>query len=172
MGGCVRDEILGRPPKDRDYVVVGASIEWMLEQGFKQVGAAFPVFLHPETGDEYALARREKKVAPGYTGFEFEFGPHVTLEDDLLRRDLTINAIAKDIETGELICFSRGIEDLHEKVIRHTSEAFAEDPLRVLRVARFASRYGFTIDPSTFDLCKQLVESKELDALSSKRMWV
>ena len=171
VGGAVRDEVLGKEPKDRDFVVVGADIQWMLAQGFKQVGAAFPVFLHPETGEEYALARREKKVAPGYKGFEFEFGPHISLKDDLLRRDLTINSMAKDIETGEIFDFFGGKSDLEWKIIRHTSPAFAEDPLRVLRVARFAARYGFSVADETLDLCEQLVAEGELDALSSNRIW-
>jgi len=171
VGGAVRDKILGLEPKDRDYVVVGADVQWMLDRGFKQVGAAFPVFLHPETGEEYALARKEKKVAAGYQGFEFEFGPHVTLEDDLLRRDLTMNAIAEDQETGLIIDPFNGRNDLKLRVIRHTSIAFAEDPLRVLRVARFAARYGFKVHEDTKLLCRTLVNSGELDALSADRVW-
>jgi len=171
VGGAVRDRILGNAPKDHDYVVVGADVQWMLDQGFKQVGLAFPVFLHPETGDEYALARREKKVAPGYQGFEFEFGPHVTLEDDLSRRDLTMNAIAFDEATGTIIDPFDGSADLRAKVIRHTSEAFSEDPLRVLRVARFHGRYMFNVADETVELCKFLVKSGELDHLSADRVW-
>ena len=171
VGGAVRDKLLGKDPKDLDYVVVGADIDWMLSQGFKQVGSAFPVFLHPESGDEYALARREKKTAPGYKGFEFEFGPHVTLEDDLLRRDLTINSIAFDLEDQVYIDPYGGEHDLAQGIIRHTSIAFAEDPLRVLRVARFAARYGFKVATDTVDLCKQLVDQGEIDALSADRIW-
>jgi hypothetical protein len=171
VGGAVRDHLLGREPKDRDFVVVGADIDWMVRNGFKQVGQAFPVFLHPETGEEYALARKEKKVAPGYQGFEFEFGPHVTLEDDLLRRDLTINSIAMNVFTGEIVDPYGGQHDLAQGIIRHTSEAFAEDPLRVLRVARFAARYNFKIAQDTIDLCIKLVRSGEIDALSADRVW-
>ena len=172
VGGACRDKLLGREPKDTDFVVVGADIPWMLSQGFKQVGASFPVFLHPETGDEYALARREKKVGVGYKGFEFEFGPHVTLEDDLIRRDLTINSIAFDQETGEFIDPFGGQHDLAQGIIRHTSEAFAEDPLRVLRVARFAARYKFKVADDTVDLCRHLVDQGEIDALSADRIWM
>jgi tRNA nucleotidyltransferase/poly(A) polymerase len=171
VGGAVRDLLLGREPKDKDYVVVGSSPSQLLELGFKQVGASFPVFLHPETGEEYALARKEKKVAPGYQGFEFEFGPHVTLYDDLKRRDLTINSIAKDVGTGEIFDPFGGQHDLAQGIIRHTSEAFAEDPLRVLRVARFAARYNFKVANDTVDLCKQLVQAGEIDALSADRIW-
>lgn len=182
VGGAVRDIILGNAPKDFDYVVVGATPEWMLERGYKQVGAAFPVFLHPESGSEYALARREKKVAPGYHGFEVEFSPDVTLEEDLSRRDLTINSIALDLEskayTDTFTTLDKayidpfnGREDLKNGIIRHTSEAFAEDPLRVMRVARFAARYSFLIHPDTIDLCKELVDAGELDHLSADRIW-
>ena len=171
VGGAVRDKMLGKIPKDLDYVVVGADINWMLSQGFKQVGEAFPVFLHPVTGDEYALARKEKKTAPGYKGFEFEFGPHVTLEDDLLRRDLTINSIAFDLEAEVFVDPYGGQHDLAQGIIRHTSIAFAEDPLRVLRVARFAARYGFKVADDTVALCKQLVDQGEIDALSADRIW-
>lgn len=172
VGGAVRDKLLGREPKDLDYVVVGADLQWMLDRGFKQVGAAFPVFLHPITGDEYAMARREKKVAPGYQGFEFEFGPDVTLGQDLSRRDLTMNSIAFDPETGQYHDPFDGIADLKGGIIRHTSEAFAEDPLRVLRTARFAARYQFAIATETQELCRKLVQNGELDALSPERIWV
>lgn len=171
VGGAVRDLILGKPPKDLDYVVVGADLQWMLDRGFKQVGAAFPVFLHPETGDEYAMARREKKVAPGYQGFEFEFGPDVTLAQDLSRRDLTMNSIAFCETTNTYIDPFNGRSDLLNGIIRHTSEAFAEDPLRVLRTARFAARYQFSIAQETQELCRQLVQNGELDALSPERIW-
>jgi len=170
VGGAVRDLILGNIPKDFDYVVVGASPEWMLERGYKQVGAAFPVFLHPENGSEYALARREKKVAAGYHGFEVEFSPDVTLEEDLSRRDLTINSIAMSHGNQYIDPFN-GMEDLKNGIIRHVSDAFAEDPLRVMRVARFAARYGFLIHSDTIELCRNLVNAGELDALSADRIW-
>ena len=171
VGGAVRDKLLGLEPKDLDYVVVGANFMWMLDRGFKPVGASFPVYLHPQTGAEYALARREKKIAPGYQGFEFEFGPDVTIEEDLSRRDLTINSIAYDYDTETYIDPFNGRQDLKDGIIRHTSDAFAEDPLRVLRVARFAARYQFLIAPETEELCKKLVNSGELDALSGERVW-
>ena len=170
VGGAVRDIILGNTPKDFDYVVVGATPEWMLERGYKQVGAAFPVFLHPDSGSEYALARRERKVAPGYHGFEVEFSKDVSLEEDLSRRDLTINSIAMSSD-NEIIDPFNGREDLKNGIIRHTSEAFAEDPLRVMRVARFAARYSFLIHPDTENLCKKLVDAGELDHLSADRIW-
>ena len=172
VGGHNRDTIMGLTPKDTDYVVVGATLQWMLDQGFKQVGASFPVFLHPETGDEYAMARREKKTAPGYQGFEFEFGQDVTLEEDLSRRDLCMCSIAYDTETQEYIDPFDGMYDIKHGIIRHTSDAFAEDPLRVLRVARFAARYDFKVSYETFLLCKKLVNDHELDALSSERIWI
>lgn len=172
VGGSVRDHLLGVEPKDRDYVVTGANPEWMISKGFKQVGAAFPVFLHPVTGEEYALARKEKKVSPGYNGFTCEFGPEVTLHEDLMRRDITINAIAMDPFTKEIIDPYGGCKDLANGIIRHTSEAFAEDPLRVLRVARFATRYGFKVADETIDLCKKIVQSNELDSLSPERIWI
>ena len=175
VGGAVRDTLLGLTPKDRDYVVVGATakdVEDMLSQGFQRVGADFPVFLHPETGDEYALARIERKVGSGYNGFEAFTSPDLTIEDDLRRRDLTINAMAMDPETGEIIDPFGGQEDLKNGVLRHVSEAFAEDPLRVLRVARFKARYGFEIHHTTLDLMAQLVSSGELDHLTRERIWV
>jgi hypothetical protein len=171
VGGGVRDLILGNMPKDFDYVIVGAEAQQLIDRGYKQVGESFPVFLHPESGDEYAMARREKKTAPGYKGFEFEFGVDVTLEEDLGRRDLTINSIAMDLETKEYIDPYNGQEDLRNKIIRHTSDAFSEDPLRVMRVARFAARYGFNVHPDTIELCRKLVDSNELDALSADRIW-
>src|SRR5262245_44642194 len=144
VGGAVRDELLGLPVKDRDYVVVGATPEEMAKQGYKPVGRDFPVFLHPETHEEYALARTERKTAPGYHGFEFRAAPDVTLEQDLARRDLTINAIARGTD-GRLIDPHRGAEDIKAKILRHVSPAFAEDPVRILRVARFAARFEFRI---------------------------
>lgn len=171
VGGAVRDELLGRPVKDRDWVVVGATPEDMLAAGFEQVGADFPVFLHPETREEHALARQERKTGPGYKGFETHFDPSVTLEDDLVRRDLTVNAMARDPDTGELIDPHGGLDDLRAGVLRHVSEAFAEDPLRVLRVARFAARFNFRVAPETMELMKQLVDAGELDHLTPERVW-
>lgn len=142
VGGAVRDELLARPVHDRDYVVVGATHEQMLAHGFKQVGAAFPVYLHPATGEEYALARTERKVGDGHKGFETFFSPDVTLEEDLSRRDLTINAMAKDLNTGEIIDPFNGQIDLRRKILRHTTDAFMEDPLRILRLFRFLSQLG------------------------------
>ncbi len=175
VGGAVRDTLLGLEPKDKDYVVVGATeedVKEMISQGYQRVGADFPVFLHPQTGDEYALARVERKVGEGYNGFEAFTSPDLTLEDDLRRRDLTINAMAMDLETGEILDFFGGKYDLENGNIRHVSKAFAEDPLRVLRAARFAARYNFTIDPDTMLLMKQLVDAGELLHLSRERVWV
>lgn len=175
VGGAVRDTILGKTPKDKDYVIVGATsqdVENLITQGYQRVGADFPVFLHPETGDEYALARIERKVGVGYNGFESFTSPELTIEDDLRRRDLTINAMAMDLDTHELVDPFNGATDLVCGVLRHVSEAFAEDPLRVLRVARFQARYGFKIDPSTRELMEKLVESGELDHLTRERVWV
>ena len=175
VGGAVRDTLLGLEPKDKDYVIVGATpedVESLIAQGFQRVGADFPVFLHPETGDEYALARIERKVGAGYNGFEAFTSPDLTIEDDLRRRDLTINAMAMDLETGELVDPFGGQEDLKNGVLRHVSEAFAEDPLRVLRVARFKARYGFEIHHTTLALMAQLVSSGELDHLTRERVWV
>lgn len=170
VGGAVRDELLGLPVKDRDYVVVGATPEEMVRQGFKPVGRDFPVFLHPHSQEEYALARTERKTARGYHGFEFRAAPDVTLEQDLARRDLTINAIAKDAE-GRLIDPHRGADDLRAGVLRHVSDAFAEDPVRVLRVARFAARYGFRIAPETMRLMREMARNGEVDALVPERVW-
>ena len=170
VGGAVRDGLLGLPVKDRDWVVVGATPEEMIDLGYKPVGRDFPVFLHPQTKEEYALARTERKVAPGYTGFTFNTAPDVTLEQDLLRRDLTINAMALD-EKGAFIDPYNGREDLKHQILRHVSPAFVEDPLRVLRVARFTARLGFTIAGATMDLMKQITASGELDALTAERVW-
>ena len=170
VGGAVRDELLGRPVKDRDYVVVGAMPEEMIRQGYKPVGKDFPVFLHPRTQEEYALARTERKTAPGYHGFEFHAAPDVTLEQDLARRDLTINAIARD-EDGRLIDPFNGAADLKAGVLRHVSAAFAEDPVRILRVARFAARYGFRVAPETMKLMREMAASGEADALVPERVW-
>ncbi len=173
VGGAVRDKLLGLPVKDRDWVVVGASVDDMLAQNFKQVGKDFPVFLHPETGEEYALARTERKVGPGHRGFDFDSSTEVTLEEDLIRRDLSINAIA-ETESGELIDPYGGREDIGKRILRHTSDAFVEDPLRVLRVARFAARFhhmGFEVAPETKLLMTQVVEAGELGTLTSERVW-
>lgn len=173
VGGAVRDRLLGLPTKDRDYVVVGSTVEQMQRLGYLKVGKDFPVFLHPETRDEYALARTERKTAPGYHGFEVCADPDVTLEQDLERRDLTINAMAMD-DRGQLIDPFGGHQDLKNRVLRHVSPAFAEDPLRILRVARFAARFdhrGFTVDPTTVDLMKTMVAAGEVDALVAERVW-
>ena len=170
VGGSVRDEILGRAVADHDYVVVGATPELMLASGFRPVGRDFPVFLHPETQEEYALARTERKQGTGHRGFAFFASPEVTLEDDLLRRDLTINAMARD-DRGALIDPHGGARDLAAGVLRHVSPAFAEDPLRVLRVARFAARLGFAIAPETMRLMRAIVDSGELATLAAERVW-
>lgn len=173
VGGAVRDALLGLRPAERDWVVVGSTPREMLDKGFKQVGASFPVFLHPKSGEEYALARTEKKQGHGYHGFSVDFHPGVTLEEDLHRRDLTINAIAQD-EQGRLVDPYGGQQDLQQKVLRHVSEAFVEDPLRVLRVARFAARlarYGFRVHESTMALMRQITQSGELGYLAPERIW-
>ncbi len=173
VGGAVRDRLLGRSVTETDWVVVGAEADALLAQGFRPVGADFPVFLHPRTGEEYALARTERKHGRGYGGFVFYAHPAVTLEDDLIRRDLTINAIAEDAD-GQLIDPYGGQRDLAARVLRHVSPAFAEDPLRVWRVARFAARYaplGFTVAPETMQLMRELVESGELSELTPERVW-
>jgi len=173
VGGCVRDRLLNLPVSDLDWVVTGATAEAMLDLGYKPVGKDFPVFLHPETKQEYALARSERKTAPGYHGFEFDTDPSISIEQDLLRRDLTINAMAEN-EQGEIIDPYGGQSDLNARVLRHVSEAFREDPVRVLRVARFAARYhnlGFTLAPETVELINQIGESGELDSLVAERVW-
>jgi tRNA nucleotidyltransferase (CCA-adding enzyme) len=170
VGGAVRDELLGRQVKDRDWVVVGATPEEMVAKGFKPVGKDFPVFLHPETHEEYALARTERKSGRGYKGFTVHAAPDVTLEDDLRRRDLTINAIAKD-ENGKLIDPFRGQEDLRQGVLRHVSAAFSEDPVRILRIARFAARFSFTVAKDTLALMRKMVRSGETDYLVAERVW-
>jgi len=170
VGGAVRDELLGLPVKDRDWVVVGATPDEMVAKGFKPVGKDFPVFLHPVTHEEYALARTERKSGHGYKGFTVYASPEVTLEDDLKRRDLTINAIAKSAD-GALIDPFGGSQDLRQGVLRHVSEAFAEDPVRILRVARFAARFGFAVHPETMALMRQMVASGETDHLVAERVW-
>jgi tRNA nucleotidyltransferase (CCA-adding enzyme) len=170
VGGAVRDELLGIPVKDRDHVVVGATPEEMVRLGFKPVGKDFPVFLHPATHEEYALARTERKSGRGYKGFKVYASPEVTLEEDLKRRDLTINAMAK-AEDGTLIDPFGGAQDLAAKVLRHVSEAFAEDPVRILRVARFAARFGFRVHERTMELMREMVKSGEADHLVAERVW-
>ena len=170
VGGAVRDKLLGHSVKDRDWVVVGATPDEMIEKGFKPVGKDFPVFLHPETKEEYALARTERKSGKGYKGFTFYTSVDVTLEDDLQRRDLTINAIAED-EQGNLIDPYGGADDLKTGLLRHVSPAFIEDPLRVLRIARFAATFGFKVAKETMHLLSEIAESDELETLVPERVW-
>ena len=173
VGGAVRDSLLGRPVADRDYVVVGADPERLLALGYRPVGKDFPVFLHPDTGEEYALARTERKTGRGYAGFAFHADATVTLEDDLRRRDLTINAMARDAD-GNLVDPFGGAADLDARVLRHVSPAFAEDPVRILRIARFAARYaplGFRIAPETLDLMRAMTADGEVDHLVAERVW-
>ena len=173
VGGAVRDALLGLPPGDRDWVVVGASVRDMLDAGFRQVGRDFPVFLHPDTGEEYALARTERKSARGHTGFVVHADPSVTLEDDLRRRDFTINAIARDAD-GRIVDPFGGVGDIERRVLRHVGEAFVEDPLRVLRAARFMARFaplGFTLAPETLALMRTMAAGGELAELVPERVW-
>ena len=173
VGGSIRDELLGLQNQDRDYVVVGATPEEMAALGYKPVGADFPVFLHPDTHDEYALARTERKTAPGYQGFVFHTSPDVTLEEDLARRDFTVNAIARDTD-GTLIDPYNGVADANARILRHVGDAFLEDPVRVLRGARFAARFaalGFQIAPETKALMRSITDSGELDHLVPERVW-
>ena len=171
VGGAIRDELLGLPVKDRDWVVVGATPETLLAQGYTPVGKDFPVFLHPRSHEEYALARTERKTAPGYAGFVFHTAADVTLEEDLARRDLTINAIARD-DDGVLVDPYGGRRDLESRVFRHVSPAFAEDPVRILRLARFAARFAdFTVAPETLELMRAMVAAGEVDALVPERVW-
>jgi tRNA nucleotidyltransferase (CCA-adding enzyme) len=173
VGGAVRDRLLGRAVKERDWVVVGASPEELERQGFVPVGREFPVFLHPQTHEEYALARLERKVAPGYRGFTTMFSPDVTLEEDLRRRDLTINAMA-EAPSGEIVDPYGGRRDLQARLLRHVSDSFVEDPVRILRVARFAARYadlGFTVAEETLALMRTMTDSGELTALVPERVW-
>ncbi|MDO4642020.1 MAG: multifunctional CCA addition/repair protein [Neisseria sp.] len=170
VGGAVRDRLLGLETQDRDWVVVGADAQTMLDLGYHPVGKDFPVFLHPESREEYALARTERKTAKGYAGFTFHADKSITLEQDLLRRDLTINAIAQD-SNGKLIDPYGGQADLRNRILRHVSPAFAEDPVRILRTARFAARYDFSIAPETMALMRQMVAAGEADALVAERVW-
>ncbi|MES2580933.1 MAG: multifunctional CCA addition/repair protein [Pseudomonadota bacterium] len=176
VGGAVRDELLGLPVKDKDYVVVGSTAEQMIAAGYRPVGKDFPVFLHPSTHEEYALARTERKTAVGYKGFAVHASPEVTLEEDLARRDLTINAIAKSVNTKndqeQLIDPFNGLADIKSKTLRHVSDAFTEDPVRILRAARFAARFAdFTVAPQTNKLMQQMVAAGEVDALVPERVW-
>jgi tRNA nucleotidyltransferase (CCA-adding enzyme) len=173
VGGAVRDALLGLPVKERDWVVVGGTREELLRMNYREVGRDFPVFLHPETHEEYALARLERKVAPGYRGFVVEFGPEVTLEEDLARRDLTINAMARAAD-GSIVDPYGGQADIESRTLRHVSKAFIEDPVRVLRVARFAARFaplGFSVAPETMELIRSMVLQHEVDALVAERVW-
>jgi len=171
VGGAVRDQLLGRPVKERDWVVVGSDVDEMISLGYRPVGKDFPVFLHPETHEEYALARTERKTAAGYHGFNFHASPDVTLEEDLIRRDLTINAIAQSAE-GDIIDPFDGQADIQAKVFKHVSPAFSEDPVRILRLARFSARYAdFSIDPDTLSLMQEMVRSGETSALVPERVW-
>ncbi|MFN7753284.1 MAG: multifunctional CCA tRNA nucleotidyl transferase/2'3'-cyclic phosphodiesterase/2'nucleotidase/phosphatase [Pseudomonadota bacterium] len=171
VGGSVRDELLGLPVSDRDWVVVGSTPQAMIARGYRAVGRDFPVFLHPQTHEEYALARTERKAGPGYHGFEVQASPDVTLEQDLARRDLTINAMAR-AEDGSLVDPYGGRRDLESGLLRHVSEAFAEDPVRILRLARFAARFTtFRVAPDTLALCRRMVEAGEVDALVAERVW-
>jgi tRNA nucleotidyltransferase (CCA-adding enzyme) len=175
VGGAVRDRLLGLPVQDHDWVVVGSTPEEMVAQGFQPVGKDFPVFLHPKTHEEYALARTERKTARGYQGFAVYAAPDVTLEQDLLRRDFTINAIAQEFDgkhaDGKLIDPHNGVADLRAGILRHVSAAFGEDPVRILRAARFAARFGFTIAPETLELMRGMVDNGEVDALVAERVW-
>jgi len=173
VGGAVRDELLGLPCTERDWVVIGSTESDMLALGFKKVGKDFPVFIHPKSAEEYALARTERKTAKGYYGFKCDFSPNITLEEDLLRRDLTINAIAKDTN-GKIIDPFGGQNDLKNRVLRHVSPAFIEDPIRVLRVARFAAKFanfGFSIAPETIELMRIIVDNQELNYVTAERVW-
>ena len=172
VGGAIRDSLLGLKPKERDWVVVGSSPDEMKSRGFKQVGKDFPVFIDPESGEEYALARTERKSGHGYTGFNFDYNSTVTLEEDLKRRDLTINAIAQD-ENGILIDPFNGQKDIELKILRHVSDAFSEDPLRVLRIIRFKVNLNdFEIAPETIEKIKEIIKSGELQYLTGERIWL
>ena len=170
VGGSVRDEILGLPVTDHDYVVVGSSPDEMMQLGYRPVGKDFPVFLHPQSQEQYALARTERKISRGYKGFEVYASPEVTLQEDLARRDLTINSIAKD-QDGNIIDPFNGVADLEAGLLRHVSPAFTEDPVRVLRTARFSARFGFRVAPETLALMNEMVHNGEVDALVPERLW-
>ncbi len=171
VGGAVRDMLLHKSSQDKDFVVVGGTEPEMLKLGFKKVGKSFPVFLHPKTGDEYALARREIKTGPGHRDFKFEFTSDISLEEDSVRRDFTCNALYLDVESGQILDFHHGREDIDNRVLRHVSEHFAEDPLRVLRMCRFAAKLDFSVAPETMDICRQMVSAGAIRHLSSQRIW-
>ncbi len=171
VGGAVRDMLLNRPCQDKDYVVIGATEEEMLAKGFKKVGKSFPVFLHPETGEEYALARKEIKTGNGHKDFQFIFSPDITPEEDSLRRDFTCNALYLNPENGEILDFCGGREDISRGILRHVSDHFAEDPLRILRMCRFAAQLNFTPAPETMELCRHMVKNGALKHLHKERIW-
>lgn len=171
VGGAVRDKLLNKPCQDKDYVVIGATEEEMLGQGYKKVGKSFPVFLHPETGEEYALARKEIKTGRGHCDFKFIFTPNISLKEDSCRRDFTCNAVYEDPNTGEIIDYHNGCEDIKNRILRHISKHFAEDPLRVLRMCRFAAQLGFSVAPETMALCKKMVQKGAIRHLSRDRIW-
>ncbi len=171
VGGSIRDRLLNKISQDRDFVVIGATEERMLHEGYKKVGKIFPVFLHPQTKEEYALARKEIKIGPSHKDFKFEFTPDITLEEDSIRRDFTCNAIYQDVQTGELIDYHNGINDIKNKTLRHISEHFTEDPLRVLRMCRFSAQLNFEVAPETMKLCQDMVKNGELKNLSKERIW-
>ena len=171
VGGAIRDELLGRKVHDKDFVVIGATADEMLSLGFKQVGKNFPVFLHPDTKEEYALARKEIKTGKGHKDFEFVFTPDVSLKEDSLRRDFTCNALYQDIDSKEIIDYHHGIEDIKKRILRHVSEHFKEDPLRVLRMCRFTAQLDFNVAPETMDLCQRMVKADALKNLSKERIW-
>ncbi len=171
VGGSIRDKLLNKTSQDRDFVVIGATEEEMLYEGYKKVGKSFPVFLHPKTQEEYALARKEIKTGPTHKDFKFEFTPDITLEEDSIRRDFTCNAIYQDVQTGEIIDYHNGIKDIKNKVLRHVSEHFSEDPLRVLRMCRFAAQLGFDVAPETMKLCQDMVKNGDMKHLSKERIW-
>ncbi|MBQ8672183.1 MAG: HD domain-containing protein [Alphaproteobacteria bacterium] len=172
VGGAVRDMVLQKTPHDRDYVVFGATVEDMLQKGFKQVGKDFPVFLHPESKDEYALARKEEKIGDKHTSFRFTFGPDITPQEDVVRRDFTCNALLYDENTQKIIDLVGGVRDIENKIIRHiNAEHFIEDPLRVLRMCRFAAKLNFAIAPETMDLAKKMVQNGMLNHLTAERIW-
>ncbi len=171
VGGAVRNSILGIPVKDRDFVITGATEKEMTSLGYKRVGKSFPVFLHPDTKEEYALARKEIKKGPKHGDFQFIFTPDISLEEDVMRRDFTCNALYQDLITGEIIDFCNGRQDIKNKVLRHVSDHFAEDPLRVLRMCRFASQLDFSVAPETMELCQKMVNEGQLKNLSPERIW-
>ena len=171
VGGSIRDKLLNKNSQDRDFVVIGATEEQMLQEGYKKVGKSFPVFLHPKTQEEYALARKEIKTGTSHKDFKFIFTPDITLEEDSMRRDFTCNAIYQDVQTGEIIDYHNGINDIKNHILRHVSEHFSEDPLRVLRMCRFSAQLDFEVAPETMQLCKDMVKNGDLKHLSKERIW-